>query len=176
MQTRSTAKYARLERQLDRLVGLLAFLGAIATAGLVLITVVAVTWRYGFNNPIFGVEDLSIVTLTIVVGAAVAYGARHNAHVSVDVISYFFGRSVKRYTDAVMRFLATAILALATYALFAKACGIEKACITNNFSIEHRLFYYFLGVSMALCTLHYLLQLVIGLVSFNSVDPNEISN
>ena len=138
------------DRQLGRLAGLLAVFGAVATVGLMLITVVAVTWRYGLNDPIFGIEDLSVVTLTLVAGSAVAYGARHNAHVSVDVMSYFFGRNVSRYTDAVMRLLVVAIAALATYALFAKACGIEKACITNNFTIEHRPFYY--PVSAPRCT------------------------
>ena len=165
-----------IDRQLERFIGLLAILGGIATAGLVLITIVAVTWRYGFNNPIFGIEDLSVVTLTIVAGASVAYGARHGAHVSVDVLSYVFDRSVSRYTDALMRALAAVILALATYALFAKACGIEKACITNNFSIEHRIFYYFLGVALAAYTLQILLQLLIGLIHFNRSDPNEISH
>ena len=82
----------------------------------------------------FGISDLSVVTLTVVAGGAVAYGARHNAHVSVNVISLVAGRKVTRWTDAIMRALTIAIAGLATYALFAKACGIEKACITNNFS------------------------------------------
>lgn len=163
------------DRQLGRLAGLLAVVGAVAVVGLMLITVVAVTWRYGLNDPIFGIEDLSVVTLTLVAGSAVAYGARHNAHVSVDVMSYFFGRNVSRYTDAVMRLLVVAIAALATYALFAKACGIEKACITNNFTIEHRPFYYFLGVSLGVYALHMLVQLLIGLWHFSGEDPNEIS-
>ena len=164
-----------LDKQLGILTGLLAVVGAVAVLGLMAITIAAVTWRYGFNNPIFGIEDLSVVTLTLVAGAAVAYGARHNAHVSVDVMSYFFGRNVKRYTDAVMRALVVAIASLATYALFTKACGIEKACITNNFTIEHRPFYYFLGVCLGLYALHVLLQLVIGLWHFSGDDPNEIS-
>lgn len=154
--------------------GLLAVIGAVSIIGLMLITIAAVTWRYGLNNPIFGIEDLSVVTLTLVAGAAVAYGARHNAHVSVDVISYFFGRRVTRYTDTVMRVLAAAIAGLATYALFGAACGIEKACITNNLSIEHRPFYYFLGVALGVYTLHLLLRLAIGLWHFSGDDPNEI--
>ena len=83
-----------LDRQLGRVAGLLAVTGAVAILALMLITIVAVTWRYGLNDPIFGIEDLSVITLTLVAGAAVAFGARHNAHVSVDVISYFFGRRV----------------------------------------------------------------------------------
>ncbi|MDA4844642.1 TRAP transporter small permease [Hoeflea poritis] len=165
-----------LDRQLGRVAGLLAIIGAVSIVGLMLITIAAVTWRYGLNDPIFGIEDLSVVTLTLVAGAAVAYGARHNAHVSVDVISYFFGRRVTRYTDTVMRILAAAIAGLSTYALFGAACGIEKACITNNFSIEHRPFYYFLGVTLGVYTLHLLLRLAIGLSHFSGEDPNEIGD
>ena len=71
------------DKQLGRLAGLLAVLGGLGVFALVGITIVAVVWRYGLNDPIFGVSDLSVVTLTFVAGAAVAYGARKNAHVSV---------------------------------------------------------------------------------------------
>lgn len=162
------------DRQLGRLAGLLAFIGAAAITALMGITVIAVTWRYVLNDPIFGIEDLSVVTLTLVAGAAVAYGGRHGAHVSVDVIAHVASRKVTRFTDAIMRLLAVAILSLATWALFAKACGIEKACITNNFSIEHRPFYYFLGVAIGVFALQMIVQLLVGLFHFRDEDPNEI--
>ena len=162
------------DKQLGHLAGLLAVLGGLGVFALVGITIVAVVWRYGLNDPIFGVSDLSVVTLTFVAGAAVAFGARKNAHVSVNVISYVAARRTTRWTDVIMRTLTVAIAGLATYALFAKACGIEKACITNNFSIEHWPFYYFLGVSMAVYTLHVLVQLLIGLWHFSGDDPHEI--
>lgn len=164
------------DKQVGRVAGLLAVLGGVGIIGLVGITIVAVIWRYGLNDPIFGVSDLSVVTLTIVAGAAVAFGARKNAHVSVNIISFVAARRVSRWTDAIMRTLTVAIAGLATYGLFAKACGFEKACITNNFSIEHWPFYYFLGVSMAVYTLHVLMQLLIGLWHFADNDPNEIAD
>lgn len=128
------------------------------------ITVVAVFWRYVLNNPIFGVEDLSIITLTIVAGASVAFGGRHGAHVAVDVISFRAGSGTIRYTNIVMRLLALAILGLATWSLFSKACGIEKACITGNFSIEHRPYYYFLGACLGVYALQVLVELLSGLL------------
>lgn len=162
------------DTQLGRLAGLLAWIGAAGIVALVAITVVAVFWRYALNDPIFGIEDLSIITLTLVAGGAVAFGGRRGAHVSVDVISYSAGRRITRYTDAVMRVLALGILGLATWALFDKACGIEKACITGNFSIEHRPYYYFLGVAMAVYTLQVLVELLTSFVHFNGEDPNKI--
>lgn len=161
-------------KQLDRLAGLFAVVGGLAVVTLMGITVVAVAFRYLLNDPIFGIEDISIITLTFVAGASVAYGSRYNAHVSVDVISFFFGRNVKRFTDLVMRVAVIFITGLATYALFAKACGVEKACITGNMSIEHRLFYYFLGISMGFYVLHVLVQFLTGLYHFSGEDPNEV--
>lgn len=161
------------DQQLGRLAGLLAVVGGVAIVGLMLITVIAVLWRYGLNDPIFGIEDLSMVTLTFVAGSAVAYGARNNAHVSVNVIRYVANRSTTRWTDILMRVLTIAIAGLATFALFDRACGLEKACITNNMSIEHWPFYYFLGLCMGVYTLNVILQLLIGLFHFSGEDPNE---
>jgi len=161
------------DRQLGRLAGLFAGVGSIAILALMAITVIAVIWRYGLNHPIFGIEDLSVITLTLVAAAAVAYGGRSGAHVSVNVISNVFGRRMTRVSDLVMRTLTVAILALAVYGLFAKACGIEKACITGNFSIQHRPYFYVLGVAMALYGLHVLVQLLTGLAHWSGDDPNE---
>ncbi|MEM8630932.1 MAG: TRAP transporter small permease [Pseudomonadota bacterium] len=161
---------ANADRLLTVLAAALAWVGAAAVVALMGITVVAVFFRYVMNDPIFGIEDLSIIALTVVAGASVAYGGRHGAHVSVDVISYSLGSKVTRITDAVMRLLALGILALATWALFTKACGMEKACITGNFSIEHRPFYYFLGVCLGLYTLQVLIELMVGIRAERPAD------
>lgn len=159
----------KADRLLTVAAGCLAWIGALAIVALMTITVVAVFFRYVMNDPIFGIEDLSIIALTVVAGGSVAYGGRHGAHVSVDIISNWFGPGVRRITDAIMRLLALGILALATWSLFAKACGAEKACITGNFSIEHRPFYYFLGICLGVYTLQVLFQLIAGLMS----DPTD---
>lgn len=175
-----SAPTPRLLVQADRLIGrlaaVMAFIGGLGIAGLVAITAVAVLWRYGFNDPIFGISDLSVVTLTIVAASAVSYGARHGAHVSVNVLSYVAGRSARRWTDAVMRIATFSITGLATWGLFTKACGMEKACITSNFSLEHRPFYWFLGVALGLYTAHVFVQFLIGLWHFRGDDPNEIKD
>jgi len=162
-----------VERLLSLFSVVFLVIGAIAVVGLMGITLTAVAWRYFLNDPVFGIEDLSVVTLTFVAGAAVAFGARHNAHVSVDVISYIAGRKVKRYTDVLMRLCVLGITVLSSYALFTKACGFKKACVTGNLSIEHRYFYYFLGISMGFYALHMLIQFLTGLAHFSGEDPNE---
>ncbi|MGI9366362.1 MAG: TRAP transporter small permease [Rhizobiaceae bacterium] len=161
------------DKQLGRLTGLFAVFGALGVVGLMGIIIVAVIWRYGINNPIFGIGDLSVLVLSVVAAASTIFGARNNAHISIDIISRFFGRKVTRYTDLIMRLLAFGILSLASYALVIKSCGFEKGCITENLSIEHRPFYYILAVSMGLYALHILIQLLQGLFHFKGEDPND---
>lgn len=162
------------ERQLGRVAGLLAIAGGVALAGLMLETVIAVIWRYILNDPIFGIEDTSTMALTVVVAAAVAYGAHHNSHVGINVIRYFAGRRVTRYTDLVARILLFAIIATAAYALFDKGrCGLPCGAITNNLSIVHTPFYYILGVSLTSYALLVLVHIALGILHWNGDDPNE---
>ena len=120
--------------------------------------------RYFFNNPISGTEDLSAILLTVFAGASVAYGARHKSHVSIDIISRIFNPNFTRYTDQLMRAIVVFTGVLATYALLTKACGPEKACITSNFNISHRPFYYALATSTGYLTLGAIYQLWFNLV------------
>ena len=168
-----TSVLQRADEQLGRVAGLFAVLGAIGVCVLMANILVAVFWRYALNDPIFGIDDISVMVLAVVAGCSVAYGARNNSHVSVDIITKFFGRSVTRYTDAVMRILALAITGLAAYALWTKAYGFEEACITENLSIEHTWFYYFLGVTLLFYSLHLLVMLLVGFVHWHGDDPNE---
>ena len=166
----------QIDRQLGRLAGLFAVAGSLGIVILLGVTVVAVFWRYMLNAPIFGIEDISIVTLTLVAAGSVAYGARHGAHVAINVISGLFGRRVLRVTDAIMRALVAGICLLSAYALVVKACGIEKACITSNLSLEHQPYFYVLAAAMALIGLNALVQLLIGLLYWSEAkDPYEVA-
>ena len=163
----------QLNKLLSQLAKVTALIGATGIIALMLVTIVAVFWRYVVNDPIFGISDISVLILSVVAAASVYYGSRHNAHVSVNVIKYFAGRKVTRITDIVMRALALGILVMASYALFVKACGFDEACVTDNLSLEHRPFFYVLSVSMLLIALHILWQLLVGIKHLNNEDPNE---
>ena len=163
-----------MDRQLGRLAGLFAVISAGGIVVLLAVTVIAVFWRYVLNAPIFGIEDLSIVALTVVAAGSVAYGGREGAHVSIDLLGRFLDRGLIRITDAFMRAATAGISFLAAYALVVKACGFEKACITSNLSIEHRPFYYVLAAALALYGLNTGVQLLKGLViGHESSDSNE---
>ncbi|MCY4462700.1 MAG: TRAP transporter small permease [Albidovulum sp.] len=162
------------ERHLGRLARLFAAAGGVALTSLMAVTVVAVFWRYALNNPIFGIEDVSTMALTVVVAASIAYCAKQGGHVGVNVIKMVAGRSATRITDIVARALGIAITAISAYALFLKGgCGLPCGAITNNLSIVHTPFYYFLGAAMAFYSALLLVQTGIGLANWRADDPNE---
>ena len=163
------------DKWLGRLAGLFAVFGAAAVVILVVVTVVAVFWRYVLNDPIFGIEDLSTMALTVVVAGAIAYGATRGAHVSVNVISYFVGRSVTRWTDLAVRLLGTATMGFAAYALAVKgSCGFECGAFTANLFIIHMPFYYTLSLGIAFYALLLAAHLIAGLMHFSAeTDPHE---
>lgn len=166
---------ARCLKGLDRVAGLLAILSGAAAVFLVGLTVVAVVWRYLLGDPIFGVGDLSRMTLAVVVAGAIAYGARRGAHVHVDVLQMVGGRRVTRYTDVPVRLIGIAVTLTAAYALYeASLCGFACGEFTDNLGIIHTPFYRLLAAGMALYGLILLCELLAGLAQFRCErDPNE---
>lgn len=152
------AKSSLARRWLELAINAFTFAGSIAIFGLMCVTVVAVIWRYFLASPIFGIDDLSQLGLALLAAAAVCYGTRTGAHVSIDIIQQVFPLRLTKWSDVLMNFLSFGISTLAVYALIQGACGIEKACITTNLSIEHVPFYYVLAGSFALIALHYLIE------------------
>ena len=167
------ALVARFDKGLGWLAGLFAIAGGLGILVLLGVTVVAVFWRYALNAPIFGIEDVSIVTLTIVAAGAVCYGGRKGAHVSIDLIDRFFSARITRFTDAIMSLLACAICLVAVYALITRACGLEKACITSNLAIEHRPFFWVLAAAMFVYGVQLGLQFIRAMLGQNSASGGD---
>ena len=167
-------RFVRAESQCRRLAGGFAVLGGIALVVLLGITVAEVFWRYVLNDSLLWAEDVSTISLAVVVAAAIIYGAREGSHVSVNLVARLAGRRVTRYTDAVARLLSVAVTATAAYALFVHgSCGASCGAATPSVSISHMPFYYALGASLAAYTVLLASQLLLGLATWNAEDPNE---
>ncbi len=133
-----------------------------------------VFWRYVLNNSLLWAEDLSTMSLAVVVAAAIAYGAREGSHVCVNLIVRFAGRRVTRITDAVARILSVGMTAAAAYALFTHgSCGPICGAATSTVSISHPPFYYALAASLAAYALLLASQLLRGFATWSGKDPNE---
>ncbi|NRB05850.1 MAG: TRAP transporter small permease subunit [Rhodobacteraceae bacterium] len=154
-----------------------AVAGALALAVLAVVTVVGVFWRYVLRDPIFGIEDIATMALTVAVAGAIAWGATRGSHVSVNVIPWFGGRKLTRITDVLARAISTGVLLMASVALFKKgSCGSACGAMTSNLSILHEPFFYALGGAMALFSATMLLHLLIGLAHWSGDDPHEVAD
>ncbi|MDE2690382.1 MAG: TRAP transporter small permease subunit [Acidobacteriota bacterium] len=168
------ARLARFESHCRRPPAAFAIVGGIALATLLGITVAEVLWRYLLNDSLPWIEDVSTMSLAVVVAAAIAYGAGEGAHVCVNLIARFAARRVTRVTDAVARLLGLAVTAMAAYALFVHgSCGLPCGDVTGSLSISHTPFYYALGASLAAYGFLLASQLLLGLAVWNAEDPNE---
>ena len=147
---------------LDRAAGVLAALGAVTVVVLAGLIVVQVFWRYVLAAPIFGLEDVVRMALAVVVAASIAYGARHGAHVHVDVLQAIGGDKVTRYTDVLVKLGGAAIVALTAFALWEEGrCGFRCGDFTDNLSIIHTPFYNALALGMALYALILLIEFIV---------------
>ncbi len=166
--------FAHAEAYCGRVAAAFAVAGGVALAVLLGITVAEVFWRYVLNDSLLWIEDVSTMSLAVVVAAAVAYGAREGSHVCVNLIARFAGRRVTRVTDAVARLLGVGATAAAAYALFVHgSCGLPCGDVTGSVSIPHLPFYYALGASLAAYGLLLLSQLLLGFAVWHAEDPNE---
>lgn len=151
-----------------------AVIGGIGLFALMGVTVVAVIWRYVLRDPIFGIGDLSSMSLAVVVAAGVAYGAVHGVHISVNILTAVAGRRATRYTDLAVRGLSVLICGYAAWALAKKgSCGLPCGAVTQNLNISHVPFYYLISGGMALVTAFLYYQLIVGLANWSGDDPFE---
>jgi len=166
-----------IDRGLGWLARGFAVAGGVALVVLMAVTVVSVFWRYVLNDPIFGIEDISTMTLTIVVACGVAYGAIHGAHISVNVLSMVAGRRATRVTDLLVRGLGAFIVGYAAWGLVEKgSCGLPCGAITSNLGIGHPPFYMVLALAMGSYAVLLATQFRIGLAHWRGEDPNEVAD
>lgn len=160
---------------MDRLAAILAIIGGATVVFLVGLTVVAVFWRYVLNDPIFGITDISRMSMAVIVAGSLAYGARQGGFVHVDILKSIAGRKWTRYTDVLVRVAGIAIIGTAAWALREEArCGFECGEFTDNLEILHPPFYWLLAIAMAVYGLILVCELIIGLAHFNAaIDPHE---
>jgi TRAP-type C4-dicarboxylate transport system permease small subunit len=127
------------------------------------------------RQPIFGIEDVTTMSLTVLVAASIAWAAVQKGHVSVNIITIAFGRKVTRFTDIFARLASFGVLAFAAYALFVKGnCGMPCGAMTSNLGNIHTPFYYTLGLAMAFYAALIATHLLIGITHWQGADPNEV--
>ncbi|SFP18447.1 TRAP transporter small permease [Tranquillimonas alkanivorans] len=101
---------ATLRRTADRLIHLAAVIGAVALIVELGVILVDVVGRY-FGAPLTGAQDISTMTLAVLVFGAMALCDRTGGHISVDVFERRFPEWLNRAGDIVGAALGAAVFA-----------------------------------------------------------------
>jgi len=150
---------------MERSTRFLAYLGGAVLMGLMFLTVVAVVMRYVFNAPILGAQDVSELSLVVVVFLGLPYCGWTGGHVAVDLISSVVSEQRLRITDALTRFLGAILFVfLARQAMDQGFDAIDLGEASNLVEIPHYPFLFLVGF----CSLLYGLVLLIQAVAYLS--------
>jgi TRAP-type transport system small permease protein len=93
-------------RAIYRLTKYMGYVGAALIAIMMMMTVVDVFMRFVFNSPIAGVNELSALSLAMVVGLGFGWAALERAHIKVDLVMDRLPKETQFITDAVMFLLS----------------------------------------------------------------------
>jgi TRAP-type C4-dicarboxylate transport system permease small subunit len=150
---------------LDRLIEAIALWGGGGMLiGLMLLTVIDVALRYGFNAPIYGARDVTKLMLLVTVALSIAYSARTGGQVAIELFSKWMGSRLSFWRELFMRVAALAMLLLLTWRLYgsgAAAARFGEASLALG--IGYRFFYFALALGMGLYALVVAVEIYSGL-------------
>ena len=143
----------------------LAYAAGAALLWLMLLTVVAVVMRYVFNAPILGAQDISEISLAVVVFLGIPYCGWTGGHVAVDLISTVVGESRLRYTDTLMRLVGAVLFGFVAWQAMRQGLdALEYGDATNLVDIPHYPFMFLMSFGWLLFAGVLLIQAVVGIV------------
>lgn len=115
----------------DRLIGLSAAIGALGllfVVGLILVDVIG----RAAGSPIYGAQDISTMTMVIVVFGAMALCDRLGGHVSVDLLERRFSIGFNRVLDTAAALLGAVIFAMLAWAVWESAKLSQMLNLSTN--------------------------------------------
>jgi TRAP-type C4-dicarboxylate transport system permease small subunit len=136
----------------ERIVGggsrLLACISALAIFWLMGLTVIAVIMRYIFRAPILGAQDISQLSLVLVVFPAMAYCGWTGAHVALDLASSILNPSGLRWTDSLIRMTSGLLFLYVAWVTMVRGFDAFKhAEATNVIGIPYHPFFFVIALS-----------------------------
>ncbi len=104
----------------DRLISLSAIIGAIGLFAEVIVTLVDVIGR-AFGHPLYGSQDITTMTMVIVVFGGMALCDRKGGHIAVDIFERRYPNWLNRSVDILSALLGSVIFIGITYAVLDSA-------------------------------------------------------
>ena len=112
----AATRYARLRRVIDAIDSVLMAIGCLMLFALMLIVVADVSLRYLFNAPLqWSYEVISSYLMPGLFFMAVSHTLKANAHVAVDILHNYVGRTTRYAFEAVCTLVALPVFALCTW-------------------------------------------------------------
>ncbi len=151
-----------------------AWIGCIATSGIVLIVFVDVCGRYFLNKPLPGAYELVELGMTILAGFAIMYAAVKRGHVAIDLIASRFSRRTQVIMQSIFSLLGFGTSVLLAYRVCLFAVGELKTRRTVSvLEIGTAGFTFIFAVGLFLCGLTLLIQTFHPVVSDETVEVKE---
>jgi len=145
------AKFRLLDQIIGNGVRLAAFISGLALLWLMGLTIIAVFMRYVFNAPILGAQDLSQVSLVVVVFPAMAYCGWTGGHVALDLISSAIKSSALRRTDMIIHAVCGVLFVYISWQTWSRAVdALQYGEATNLIEIPHAPFFFIIAISAGL--------------------------
>ena len=108
--------YDRFRKVIDAVDNALMFIGCAMLFALMLIVVADVSLRYLFNAPLqWSYEVISSYLMPGLFFMAVSHTLKANAHVAVDILHNYVGRTTRYVFEAVTTVIALPVFALCTW-------------------------------------------------------------
>lgn len=150
-----------LSHAFERISSALALVAGVCLIVLMLMITAAVVMRYGFGQPLLGVNEMVKMTSVATIMAALPYATFHRAHVAVDVFDPMIGRWGRLIGDIVARLLSILVLSVLSYRAARRALeAIEFGDVTNMLGLPQWPFYAILSCGAALCSLIFATQIL----------------
>lgn len=121
------------------------------------LTFIEVVARYAFNNSIVGVQEISELSIVVVLYFGLAYSTYSRSHVKVDVVINALRPDVKMITQGIMSLLCIAFSAPAAWQVFRQGnTFLLSGRTTSLMHIRYWPFYYAAAFGLALTSFEFL--------------------
>lgn len=147
----------------DRLVGLSAFLGAVALTAITVTVIVDVVGRL-FHAPLYGARDIVQMAAVFVVFGGMAYCERTGGHITVDILEPVFSARVNRALVILGSLVGAVVFALIAWQVWeASKLSLLLKMSTNILFLPRAPFQYAMAAMSALASLYLLLKAIVSL-------------
>ncbi len=142
-----------ISRFIDRLMGLVKFLGGIALVAMMALTTLDVIFRY-FGRPIFGAVEIVTFLATILLACAMPMTHAEKGHVGVDLVVRLFSRRGQAVNDAVTGLLALILFVLVCWQCMLYAQTMKRTGeVSMSLEFPNYIFVYVVAVAFGVLCL-----------------------